>query len=78
MGDLALGTPVKTLRTDRDTLEQRWDMGGLVVREDPEDEYEAYIISWKDYPEGSMLREEVEPLTEDEKMNLVAQYVMET
>lgn len=78
MGDLAPGTLVKTLRTDRDTLEQKWDMLGVVRWQDRETEYETYFVSWREYPGERMLRDEIEPLTEGEKLNIMAAYVMET
>ncbi len=78
MAELAPGTLVKTLRTDRDTLEQKWDMLGVVRWQDRGTEYETYFVSWRDYPGGRMLRDEIEPLDEVEKLDVIARLVMET
>lgn len=77
MGDLASGTRVKTYRTDRDSLQEYWDILGVIRWRDLSEEYEGYLVTWDcgSY-ETVMMRDEFEPLTEDEVLSAMAQEIM--
>jgi hypothetical protein len=76
MKGLAPGTLVKTLRTNMDTLEQSESYG--VVRWRAASEQEAYFVSWRDGEGGVVYRDEFELLTREERLNIIAAYVMNT
>ena len=69
---------MKCIRADRDTLEQWEDLSGVVVRHEPDEKYESYFISWEDFPGEVMMRDELAPLTEDEKLVRLASQVMQS
>lgn len=65
------------MRTDPMSLEQSSDVYG-VVRWQAASVQEAYFVSWRDGEGGVMFRDEFELLTEEERLNIIAAYVMET
>ncbi len=62
---------VKTFRTDRDTLEEYWDLSGVVLYREWTEKYESYVVAWRGMENGRlMMLEEFEALNENDKLVL--------
>ncbi len=80
--DMEPGTQVKTFRTDRDTLEEYWDLSGVVLYREWTEKYESYVVAWRGMENGRlmmlMMLEEFEALDENDKLLLIVLDVMNT
>jgi len=74
---LVPGTLVKTLITSMADQEQEYLYGVVRFREKGVPR-EMYFVSWRGMEGGFYDRDEVEPLAEAEKMDVIARYVMES